>query len=119
MDHQFPRRRASDRVNEPLTPEIVADDLALLRQYTVEEFRKGDARMDAFHRDLQANTTVTMKVETGLKALTEDNAEVLSILQSWKAANHLMMWLGKLAIFIVSIAGTISITVAAAKGKLF
>lgn len=119
MDHNFPRRRTSDRVKTPLTVEIVADDLALLRKYTVDEFRKGDERMDAFHLDLKANTTVTEKVGADMKALSEANAEVLTILQSWKAANSFMVWLGKLAIFIVSIAGTISITVAAAKGKLW
>jgi len=119
MDHEFPRRRASDHISNKITVEVVADDLALLRQYTIAEFRKGDERMNDFHRDLQANTQVTMKVDSGLGTLTDANAEVLNILQSWKAANSFMVWLGKLAIFIVSVAGTISLTISAIKGKLF
>jgi hypothetical protein len=119
MDHEFPRRRASDRVTGPLTPEVVADDLALLRKYTIEEFRKGDERMASFHRDLQANTIVTLEVQKGQGTMVASMSEVLEIMKAWKKGRAFLISIGHIAAWIMSMAGTVALTMAAIKGKLW
>lgn len=112
MDQKHPRRRSSDTTNATLTPEAIAADLALLRQYTVEEFRKSDERMTRFHRDLQANTAVTQRIEKG-------QDEILEILQLWKAGQTFLISIGRITGWVVSVAGTVALIVAALRGKLW
>lgn len=90
--------------NEKSAQEL-ADSFAALERRINARLEKGDARMSRIETNLQIT----------LGTIKEDIGTMKEVMQAWQAAG----FIGRAAMWIVSIAGAVALLVQAVRGKLF
>jgi hypothetical protein len=99
--------------------EAIALDLQNWKLHTEKQFETTTKALESMRYDLARNTSATLRCSADIQAVKSNTADVVTLLEVFKAGRKITVGLGTFALWCMSIISTVTLFVQAIRGKLW